>query len=186
MSPRARDRATAAALLAALGLTGCGVPDDPTVPVAPSPARTGPSDAHALARLRAAQVAEAVERASRARERRALARREARQAARARAALTPTTVSVPFTPGGATADDFARLRGCESGGNYATNTGNGYYGAYQFALGTWRSTLDRMGVSFGGLPSEAPPSLQDAAARSLQSRAGWAPWPSCSAQLGLR
>jgi len=28
-------------------------------------------------------------------------------------------------------------RMCESGGNYATNTGNGFYGAYQFTISTW-------------------------------------------------
>jgi uncharacterized protein YabE (DUF348 family) len=49
------------------------------------------------------------------------------------------------------------LRGCESGGNYQDNTGNGYYGAYQFSLGTW----ERLGLS--GLPSAAPPSAQDQA-----------------------
>jgi len=50
-----------------------------------------------------------------------------------------------------------KLRTCESGGNYADNTGNGYYGAYQFSLGTWQ----RLGYS--GLPSSAPPSVQDQA-----------------------
>ncbi len=50
-----------------------------------------------------------------------------------------------------------RLRSCESGGNYQDNTGNGYYGAYQFSPGTWA----RLGYS--GLPSDAPPSVQDAA-----------------------
>jgi len=50
-----------------------------------------------------------------------------------------------------------KLRQCESGGNYADNTGNGYYGAYQFSLGTWQ----RLGYS--GLPSDAPPSVQDQA-----------------------
>jgi len=35
------------------------------------------------------------------------------------------------------------LRDCESGGNYADDTGNGYYGAYQFSLGTW----ERLGLS---------------------------------------
>lgn len=50
-----------------------------------------------------------------------------------------------------------KLRQCESGGNYAENTGNGYYGAYQFSLGTWQ----RLGLS--GLPSSAPPSVQDQA-----------------------
>ena len=32
-----------------------------------------------------------------------------------------------------------RLAQCESGGNWATNTGNGYYGGLQFSLGTWRA-----------------------------------------------
>ena len=32
-----------------------------------------------------------------------------------------------------------RLAECESGGNWATNTGNGYYGGLQFSLGTWRA-----------------------------------------------
>ena len=52
---------------------------------------------------------------------------------------------------------LAKLRQCESGGNYADNTGNGYYGAYQFSLGTWQ----RLGQS--GLPSDAPPAVQDQA-----------------------
>ena len=49
------------------------------------------------------------------------------------------------------------LRQCESGGNYQDNTGNGYYGAYQFSLGTWA----RLGLN--GVPSNAPPSVQDQA-----------------------
>ena len=34
---------------------------------------------------------------------------------------------------------LAGLRECESGGDYSTNTGNGFYGAYQFTLSTWAS-----------------------------------------------
>src|SRR4051794_751317 len=79
----------------------------------------------------------------------------------------------------ANADDFARLRTCESGGNYQANTGNGFYGAYQFDLGTWH------GLGYSGRPSEAAPSTQDAAARQLQSQRGWSPWPACSRKLGL-
>jgi hypothetical protein len=81
--------------------------------------------------------------------------------------------------GAATADDFARLRACESGGNYSTNTGNGFYGAYQFDLGTWH------GLGYSGRPSDASPGTQDAAARQLQSERGWSPWPACSRRLGL-
>jgi len=76
-------------------------------------------------------------------------------------------------------DVWARLRFCESRGNYNDNTGNGYYGAYQFALGTWES------LGLTGLPSDAPPAEQDAAAQELQARRGWGQWPVCSRKLGL-
>jgi uncharacterized protein YabE (DUF348 family) len=52
---------------------------------------------------------------------------------------------------------LTELRDCESGGNYQDDTGNGYYGAYQFSLGTW----ERLGLT--GLPSSAAPSTQDEA-----------------------
>ena len=79
----------------------------------------------------------------------------------------------------ATASDFAQLRQCESGGNYRINTGNGYYGAYQFAQGTWN------GLGFSGRPDQASPATQDAAAAKLQARSGWGQWPACSRKLGL-
>jgi hypothetical protein len=76
-------------------------------------------------------------------------------------------------------DDFARLRRCESGGNYGTNTGNGYYGAYQFDLRTWH------GMGYAGRPSDASPATQDQAAARLQAARGWSPWPACARSLGL-
>jgi hypothetical protein len=75
--------------------------------------------------------------------------------------------------------DLAKLRACESGGNYQTNTGNGYYGAYQFALGTWR------GLGYSGYPHQASPATQDEAVRKLQARSGWGQWPACSRRYGL-
>lgn len=80
---------------------------------------------------------------------------------------------------------FAALRQCEAGGDY-TLVDTPYYGAYQFDRETWASTLEHMGVHFDGLPSSAPPGLQDAAAKDLQHERGWAPWPACSRKLGLR
>jgi LysM repeat protein len=65
----------------------------------------------------------------------------------------------------------ARVRQLESGGNYATNTGNGYYGAYQFNLGTWQS------VGGTGLPSNASPAEQDMRAQMLYNQRGCSPWP---------
>lgn len=79
----------------------------------------------------------------------------------------------------ATADDFRRLRQCESGGNYAINTGNGFYGAYQFDRSTWN------GLGYSGTANQASPATQDAAAARLQAQRGWSPWPACSRMLGL-
>ena len=79
----------------------------------------------------------------------------------------------------ATANDCYRLRVCESSDNYRANTGNGYYGAYQFDLSTWHSN------GFSGSPNEASPQTQDQAAALVYSRRGWQPWPACSRRLGL-
>jgi len=79
-----------------------------------------------------------------------------------------------------TADNFARLRDCESDGDYGARAANRYFGAYQFSVGTWRS------LGYGGLPNLAAPLVQDEAARRLQARSGWRPWPACSRLLGLR
>jgi hypothetical protein len=67
---------------------------------------------------------------------------------------------------------------CESGGNYAIATGNGFYGAYQFDAGTWAS------LGFGGLPNQAAPWVQDEAVAKLWRMRGWAPWPGCSPRHG--
>jgi peptidoglycan hydrolase-like protein with peptidoglycan-binding domain len=75
---------------------------------------------------------------------------------------------------------WAALRQCESGGNYSTNTGNGYGGAYQFSQSTWSA------IGMSGSPSSASPAQQDAAAQRLQAQSGWGQWPACSAKLGLR
>lgn len=75
---------------------------------------------------------------------------------------------------------MARLRQCESGGNYANKNNATYRGAYQFGYVTWANN--------GGYydPADAPPALQDAAAKSLYERRGWQPWPACSKSLGLQ
>lgn len=72
---------------------------------------------------------------------------------------------------------WAALRACESSGNYAINTGNGFYGAYQFSLQTWE------GLGYSGLPSNASPAIQDQAAQRLFAKDGAAPWPVCGVDL---
>ncbi len=77
-------------------------------------------------------------------------------------------------------DVWAKLSKCEASGNAATNTGNGYYGAFQFSAGTWKS------LGGTGLPSQADYATQKDLATKLQQRSGWGQWPACSAKLGLR
>lgn len=73
-----------------------------------------------------------------------------------------------------------RLAACESGGNWAINTGNGYYGGLQFSLSSWR------GVGGSGYPHQASREEQIARGEMLRARGGWGHWPACSAKLGLR
>ena len=74
-----------------------------------------------------------------------------------------------------------RLAQCESGGNWAINTGNGYYGGLQFNLGTWRS------YGGSGYPHQNSREQQIAVAERVRAASGgYGAWPHCSAQLGLR
>ena len=75
--------------------------------------------------------------------------------------------------GGVSQSTLDAIAACESGGNYATDTGNGFYGAYQFDLGTWAS------VGGSGNPAAALPAEQDYRASLLYSQAGSSPWPVC-------
>jgi muramidase (phage lysozyme) len=70
------------------------------------------------------------------------------------------------------------VRQHESGGRYNINTGNGYYGAYQFLPSTWNATASRAGRNdlVGVLPSNASPADQDAMAAHLYGTNGRQPW----------
>ncbi|MEU0266471.1 ubiquitin-like domain-containing protein [Nocardioides sp. NPDC006303] len=80
--------------------------------------------------------------------------------------------------GGSTVWD--QLAQCESGGNWAINTGNGYYGGLQFNLQTWQA------YGGSGLPSENSRETQIAIATKVRdANGGYGSWPHCSQQLGL-
>jgi Transglycosylase-like domain len=93
--------------------------------------------------------------------------------------VAPTTTAAPISSGGGAGGPWLALRDCESGDNYQENTGNGFYGAYQFSATTWT------GLGYPGRPDLEPPAMQDQAAMQLQAEAGWGQWPACSAALGL-
>jgi uncharacterized protein YabE (DUF348 family) len=89
-----------------------------------------------------------------------------------------TKTVAPNLAGGTTVWD--RLAQCESGGNWATNTGNGYYGGLQFSLGTWHA------YGGSGLPSNASRLTQIAIATKIRNASGgYGAWPACAASLGL-
>jgi hypothetical protein len=73
-----------------------------------------------------------------------------------------------------------RLAGCESGGDWSVNTGNGYYGGIQFSLSSWRS------VGGSGYPHENSRAEQIHRGQLLWEQGGWAHWPACTSSFGWR
>lgn len=92
------------------------------------------------------------------------ARQLAEEAARRRPPVsTIGPEHVTRVQGGQYADAAECTRAHE--GWYTANTGNGYYGAYQFLQSTWNTTVRAMGREdlVGVRPSDASPEDQDAA-----------------------
>ncbi|OBA68732.1 Resuscitation-promoting factor RpfB [Mycobacterium sp. 1554424.7] len=73
------------------------------------------------------------------------------------------------------------IAGCEAGGNWAINTGNGYYGGVQFDQGTWERNG---GLRFAARADLATREEQIAIAEVTRSRQGWGAWPVCSGRAG--
>jgi hypothetical protein len=65
------------------------------------------------------------------------------------------------------------IAACESGGNPSTDTGNGFYGKYQFTMSTWQA------VGGAGNPAQASEAEQDRRAATLYASAGAGQWPVC-------
>ncbi|HEX4867064.1 MAG TPA: transglycosylase family protein [Acidimicrobiales bacterium] len=196
-SPRLARRAllTATAALAAvaapvglLAATSSGAPSSPAEAAA-SPSTSFRTDE--LQTIRALQASRPVG---------FMAAEEAAHAA----AAAPVVVEVPTTVAPTTAapapapipapaparsdagdpDDPAswdRLAQCESGGNWAIDTGNGYYGGLQFSLSSWQA------VGGTGYPHEASRETQiEMGQRLYNAGGGWSNWPGCTRSFGWR
>lgn len=130
------------------------------------------------ARAKFKLAADRVEEAQQNRRERIIERREERraaaEAAAAEAAAVETAAPAPVEESSvAPSGELSSIAECESGGDYTANTGNGFYGAYQFTPETWAS------VGGSGLPSEASAAEQDMRAQMLIEQSGTSPWPSC-------
>lgn len=98
----------------------------------------------------------------------------------ARVAVAGIAVGAPLaiaaTPASAT--NWDAIAQCESGGNWNTNTGNGYYGGLQFTQSTWKA--------YGGTgsPQGASRDQQIAVAERVMQGQGPGAWPVCSKKAG--
>ncbi|WFR72015.1 transglycosylase family protein [Prescottella defluvii] len=87
---------------------------------------------------------------------------------------------VPPVQNGATWDALAQ---CEATGNWAINTGNGFYGGVQFDQNTWER---QGGLKYAPRADLATREEQIAIASRTQQTQGWGAWPACTSKLGMR
>jgi LysM repeat protein len=81
----------------------------------------------------------------------------------------------------ATDEQWDNVAKCESGGNWHTNTGNGYYGGLQFTQGTW---ANYGGYRFAPRADLASRQAQIDIANRVLGAQGWGAWPVCSHYAG--
>ncbi len=93
------------------------------------------------------------------------------------------TKAITFNPENGNVWD--QLAQCEAGGNWAANTGNGFYGGLQFSADTWTRAASNVGVTIP-YAHQASREVQIMVAEDWLSRTSWAQWPACSKKLGLR
>jgi len=101
---------------------------------------------------------------------------------------TTTTRPAPPRAANYAAGDGSRwdqLAQCETGGNWATNTGNGFGGGLQFAhTSRWSTWLSYGGGEFAPHPWEASREQQIDIAERVLASSGWRAWPGCSRKFG--
>ncbi|MCK0089442.1 transglycosylase family protein [Rhodococcus sp. HNM0563] len=98
------------------------------------------------------------------------------------AVLGVTGVAFSGTAAAAPDSDWDRLAQCESGGNWAIATGNGYHGGLQFSPSTWNAYG---GQEYAPTANQASRDQQIVVAERVLAGQGWGAWPSCSSSLGL-
>jgi LysM repeat protein len=100
------------------------------------------------------------------------------------APVAPSTGTVPVASAPAPAPassggvNWNAIAQCESGGNWGTNTGNGFYGGLQFTEGTW---LANGGGRYASSANQASAAQQIAVANNVLASQGIGAWPVCGA-----
>lgn len=91
----------------------------------------------------------------------------------------PAAASAPAVAGGTVWDELVQ---CEATGNWAINTGNGFYGGLQFTQQTWEGFG---GTQYAPRADLATREQQIAVAEKVQAAQGWGAWPACTSKMGL-
>jgi peptidoglycan hydrolase CwlO-like protein len=154
-------------------------------------------NAHVTGQLAAAVTAQATAQANAAAAAVAAAQRATTKAGPTRTSTSPTTPASPSAGSGTSGSTTPATGGgpstttdpalnpflqcvvqAESGGDYSINTGNGYYGAFQFSQSTWDFAAQEAGRPdlVGILPSSASKADQDSVAVALYALDGEQPW----------
>ncbi len=92
---------------------------------------------------------------------------------------TKEPAAAPAVADGSVWDTIAQ---CESTGNWAINTGNGFSGGLQFTDSTWQAFG---GGEYASQAWQASREQQIAVAQKVQAAQGWGAWPACTAKLGI-
>ncbi|MFB0618456.1 transglycosylase family protein [Streptomyces sp. AGS-58] len=100
------------------------------------------------------------------------------------AGVTGAAVAAPLmatgTASAATTSEWDAVAQCESGGNWAINTGNGYYGGLQFSASTWAAYG---GTQYAATADQAGKAQQIAVAEKVLAAQGKGAWPVCGTGL---
>lgn len=100
------------------------------------------------------------------------------------AGVTGAAVAAPLMAAGnasaATASEWDTVAQCESGGNWAINTGNGYYGGLQFSASTWAGYG---GTQYASTADQATKAQQIEIAKKVLAGQGKGAWPVCGKGL---
>ena len=86
------------------------------------------------------------------------------------------------TPAAQAGSSWDAVAACESGGNWAINTGNGYSGGLQFSGSTWNAFG---GTRYASSANRASKAGQIAIARRVLASQGPGAWPVCGPRAGL-
>lgn len=102
----------------------------------------------------------------------------------ATAAIAGAAIAIPVALAGTASADsvnWTAIANCESSGNWAADTGNGFYGGLQFTQSTWDAYGGDQYAASANLASEAD---QITVAEAVLAGQGIGAWPVCGAYAG--